>query len=113
MCDAAVLWVSVRLILVGWSDLRSNADCALRLSKQYGTGNLQSTCCVVLQQEWVLNCREDRERKTLNHHEEHACTETIHEGHDILLEPQRERETLHLFQPPRADQMPDPLQGQD
>ena len=25
----------------------------------------------------------------------------------------RERETLHLFQPPRADQMPDPLQGQD
>ena len=24
-----------------------------------------------------------------------------------------ERETLHLFQPPRADQMPDPLQGQD
>ena len=27
--------------------------------------------------------------------------------------PERERETLHLFQPPRADQMPDPLQGQD
>ena len=26
---------------------------------------------------------------------------------------ERERETLHLFQPPRADQMPDPLQGQD
>ena len=24
----------------------------------------------------------------------------------------RERETLHLFQPPRADQMPDPHQGQ-
>ena len=23
----------------------------------------------------------------------------------------RERETLHLFQPPRADQMPDPLRG--
>ena len=28
-------------------------------------------------------------------------------------ERERERETLHLFQPPRADQMPDPLQGQD
>ena len=26
---------------------------------------------------------------------------------------ERERETLHLFQPPRADQMLDPLQGQD
>ena len=26
--------------------------------------------------------------------------------------PQWERETLHLFQPPRADQMPDPHQGQ-
>ena len=25
---------------------------------------------------------------------------------------QRERETLHLFQPPRADQMPDPSWGQ-
>ena len=25
----------------------------------------------------------------------------------------RELETLHLFQPPRADQMPEPLQGQD
>ena len=32
----------------------------------------------------------------------------------IELERGREkRETLHLFQPPRADQMPDPLQGQD
>ncbi len=27
-------------------------------------------------------------------------------------ERERERERLHLFQPPRADQMPDPHQGQ-
>ena len=76
-------------MLTGWGDdLHSNAAAALSLSRQHGTGNLQSTCCVVLQQERVLNCHEDRERKALNHHEEHACTETIHEGHDILLEPQ-------------------------
>ena len=29
-----------------------------------------------------------------------------------LYQEREKRETLHLFQPPRADQMPDPRQGQ-
>jgi len=40
-----------------------------------------------------------------------ACLSVCCAG-TIELRPETERERLHLFQPPRADQMPDPHQGQ-
>ena len=41
-----------------------------------------------------------------------ATTMALLSRHVCALPGERERETLHPFQPPRADQMPDPCWGQ-